>query len=65
MKVQNMTEDDPSTDELVPIPVQIFLWRQSSPFVRPRLGKVHDAACMVSRLLTLHTTKSSYTITRL
>ncbi|XP_073952386.1 unc80, NALCN channel complex subunit isoform X3 [Choristoneura fumiferana] len=46
MKVQNMNEDDPSTDEQVPIPVQIFLWRQSSPFVRPRLGKVHDAACM-------------------
>ncbi|XP_063389820.1 protein unc-80 homolog [Cydia fagiglandana] len=41
-----MPEDDPSADELVPIPVQIFLWTQSSPFVRPRLGKVHDASCM-------------------
>ncbi|XP_049870612.1 protein unc-80 homolog [Pectinophora gossypiella] len=46
MKVKNLCEDDPNTDEVVPIPVQIFLWRQTTPFVRPRLGKVHDAACM-------------------
>ncbi|KAJ8724431.1 hypothetical protein PYW08_015905 [Mythimna loreyi] len=41
-----MTEEDPNSEEVVPIPVQIFLWRQTTPFVRPRLGKVHDAACM-------------------
>ncbi|KAJ8719024.1 hypothetical protein PYW07_016580 [Mythimna separata] len=41
-----MSEEDPNSEEVVPIPVQIFLWRQTTPFVRPRLGKVHDAACM-------------------
>ncbi|KAG7310085.1 hypothetical protein JYU34_004625 [Plutella xylostella] len=41
-----MLEDERYLDEVVPIPVQIFLWRQTAPFVRPRLGKVHDAACM-------------------
>ncbi|XP_066154738.1 protein unc-80 homolog isoform X3 [Euwallacea fornicatus] len=30
----------------VPIPIQIFLWRQVSPFVRPKLGKLHEASCM-------------------
>lgn len=47
MKVKEMSEDDPNIEEVVPIPVQIFLWRQTAPFVRPRLGKVHDSACMV------------------
>ncbi|XP_075975825.1 unc80, NALCN channel complex subunit isoform X2 [Anticarsia gemmatalis] len=46
MKVKDLSEEDPNAEEVVPIPVQIFLWRQTSPFVRPRLGKVHDAACM-------------------
>ncbi|XP_022826040.1 protein unc-80 homolog isoform X6 [Spodoptera litura] len=46
MKSKDMSEEDPNSDEVVPIPVQIFLWRQTTPFVRPRLGKVHDAACM-------------------
>ncbi|XP_072929178.1 protein unc-80 homolog [Epargyreus clarus] len=41
-----MSEDDANSEEIIPIPVQIFLWRQITPFVRPRLGKVHDAACM-------------------
>uniref|UniRef100_A0A2A4JD08 Protein unc-80 homolog n=1 Tax=Heliothis virescens TaxID=7102 RepID=A0A2A4JD08_HELVI len=46
MKTKDMSEEDPNSEEVVPIPVQIFLWRQTTPFVRPRLGKVHDAACM-------------------
>ncbi|CAB3250721.1 unnamed protein product [Arctia plantaginis] len=45
LKVKEITEEDPNAEEVIPIPVQIFLWRQTSPFVRPRLGKVHDAAC--------------------
>jgi UNC80 N-terminal len=32
----------------LPVPVQIFLWRQIAPFVRPKLGKLHEANCMVS-----------------
>lgn len=48
MNVKEMSEDDPNIDDVIPIPVQIFLWRQTTPFVRPRLGKLHDAGCMVS-----------------
>lgn len=36
-------------DNALPIPVQIFLWRQVSPFVRPKLGKLHEASCMVRK----------------
>lgn len=32
----------------LPVPVQTFLWRQIAPFVRPKLGKLHEANCMVS-----------------
>lgn len=46
--MKESVEDESSNEELIPIPVQIFLWRQTTPFVRPRLGKVHDASCMVS-----------------
>ncbi|CAH2040543.1 unnamed protein product, partial [Iphiclides podalirius] len=45
-KMKESSEDDSGNEEVVPIPVQIFLWRQTTPFVRPRLGKVHDASCM-------------------
>ncbi|CAK1579375.1 unnamed protein product [Parnassius mnemosyne] len=44
--MKESSDDDSSNEEVVPIPVQIFLWRQTTPFVRPRLGKVHDASCM-------------------
>ncbi len=33
----------------VPIPIQTFLWRQTCPFIRPRLGKLHEATCVVGR----------------
>ncbi|XP_032667273.1 protein unc-80 homolog isoform X11 [Odontomachus brunneus] len=29
----------------LPIPVQMFLWRQLRPFIRAKLGKVHEASC--------------------
>ncbi|XP_013174007.1 PREDICTED: protein unc-80 homolog isoform X2 [Papilio xuthus] len=44
--MKELLDEDSSNEEVVPIPVQIFLWRQTTPFVRPRLGKVHDASCM-------------------
>ncbi|CAH2006084.1 unnamed protein product [Acanthoscelides obtectus] len=34
------------TDDVLPIPIQIFLWKQVSPFVRPKLGKHHEASCV-------------------
>lgn len=39
--------DDGLQDLGVPVPVQTFLWRQIAPFIRPKLGKLHEASCMV------------------
>ncbi|XP_060527222.1 protein unc-80 homolog isoform X3 [Cylas formicarius] len=33
-------------DVFVPIPIQIFLWKQVGPFIKPKLGKLHEASCM-------------------
>ncbi|XP_018375379.1 PREDICTED: protein unc-80 homolog isoform X1 [Trachymyrmex cornetzi] len=30
----------------LPIPVQMFLWRLIRPFIRAKLGKLHEASCM-------------------
>ncbi|XP_069471989.1 protein unc-80 homolog isoform X5 [Ambystoma mexicanum] len=30
----------------VPLPIQIFLWRQTSAFLRPKLGKQYEASCV-------------------
>ncbi|KAK6643812.1 hypothetical protein RUM43_000075 [Polyplax serrata] len=38
--------DDNLQDQTLPLPIQIYLWRQISPFIRPKLGKLHEAACM-------------------
>lgn len=35
-------------DSGLPVPVQTFLWRQITPFIRPKLGRLHEASCMVS-----------------
>ncbi|CAH1139308.1 unnamed protein product [Phyllotreta striolata] len=32
-------------DNALPIPIQIFLWKQVGPFVKPKLGKLHEASC--------------------
>lgn len=39
--------DDGLQDLGLPVPVQTFLWGQIAPFIRPKLGKLHEAACMV------------------
>ncbi|XP_024080721.1 protein unc-80 homolog [Cimex lectularius] len=31
--------------QTIPIPIQIFLWQHTSPFTRPKLGKLHEASC--------------------
>lgn len=66
--------DSTCIDEALPIPIQVFLWRQiryfcknikiknnfliCSPFVKPKLGKLHEASCMViylkNKLLSLY-----------
>ncbi|XP_046830154.1 protein unc-80 homolog isoform X11 [Vespa crabro] len=32
-------------EHTLPIPVQMFLWRQLRPFIRMKLGKLHEASC--------------------
>ncbi|XP_055936881.1 protein unc-80 homolog isoform X2 [Argiope bruennichi] len=41
-------DEDPE-DLSVPLPIQNFLWRQTSPFIRPKFGKLHEASCMEQR----------------
>ncbi|KXJ74140.1 hypothetical protein RP20_CCG014272 [Aedes albopictus] len=38
--------DEGLQDLGVPVPVQTFLWQQIAPFIRPKLGKLHEASCM-------------------
>ncbi|XP_066978451.1 protein unc-80 homolog isoform X1 [Macrobrachium rosenbergii] len=48
-------EDVWEREELaVPLPIQTFLWRQSSPFIRPKLGKLHEATCMFCQTAPSH-----------
>lgn len=45
----NSTAMDEGLQDLgLPVPVQTFLWRQIAPFIRPKLGKLHEASCIVS-----------------
>jgi hypothetical protein len=43
--------DDGGLQDLgrLPVSIQTFLWRQIAPFVRPKLGKLHEANCMVRK----------------
>ncbi|KAK0161492.1 hypothetical protein PV327_009957 [Microctonus hyperodae] len=33
-------------EQALPIPIQLYLWRQLRPFTRAKLGKLHEASCM-------------------
>jgi len=33
------TPENQDVEFAVPIPIQTFLWRQTCPFIRPKLGK--------------------------
>lgn len=46
--IDKNTIRDGLQDSGVPVAVQTFLWRQITPFIRPKLGKLHEASCMVS-----------------
>ncbi|XP_048774238.1 protein unc-80 homolog isoform X3 [Ostrea edulis] len=45
-KRKNHHTDDPEGDQTIPLPIQSFFWRQTSPFIRPKLGKLCEAACV-------------------
>ncbi|KAM7300742.1 protein unc-80 homolog [Ixodes scapularis] len=50
MPKRKLEDDQSEPDELaVPLPIQTFLWRQTSPFIRPKIGKTHDASAMEQR----------------
>uniref|UniRef100_A0A8C4QH78 Cation channel complex component UNC80 N-terminal domain-containing protein n=1 Tax=Eptatretus burgeri TaxID=7764 RepID=A0A8C4QH78_EPTBU len=46
-------------DSGIPLPIQTFLWRQTSAFIRPKLGKQYEASCVdklgVAETKLLHT----------
>ncbi|CAF4414152.1 unnamed protein product [Rotaria socialis] len=40
--------DLPSENEdFIPVPIQIFLWRQSSPFIKQKFGNLTDASAII------------------
>lgn len=44
-----MDEDESGGEcEPVPLPIQMFLWRQTNPFLGAKIGKLHEASCVVS-----------------
>eukprot|EP00105_Crassostrea_gigas_P024973 XP_011445404.1 PREDICTED: protein unc-80 homolog isoform X2 [Crassostrea gigas] len=45
-KRKNHPTDDTEGDQTIPLPIQSFFWRQTSPFIRPKLGKLCEAACV-------------------
>ncbi|EDW38859.1 GL13705 [Drosophila persimilis] len=42
-------QDDGLQDLGLPVSVQTFLWRQIAPFIRPKLGKLHESTCLESK----------------
>ncbi|XP_059219259.1 protein unc-80 homolog isoform X2 [Stomoxys calcitrans] len=42
----DIDQDDGLQDLGLPVSVQTFLWQQIAPFIRPKLGKLHEASCM-------------------
>ncbi|KAJ8299881.1 hypothetical protein KUTeg_021400 [Tegillarca granosa] len=45
-KRKNISGDDSDRDSTIPLPIQTFFWRQTSPFIRPKLGKLSEASCV-------------------
>ncbi|CAF5126272.1 unnamed protein product, partial [Rotaria magnacalcarata] len=33
-------------EDVIPIPIQIFLWRQSNPFIKQKFGNLTDASAI-------------------
>ncbi|XP_048124538.1 protein unc-80 homolog isoform X5 [Alosa alosa] len=46
--VKRKSQDDTQPDygRGIPFPIQTFLWRQTSAFLRPKLGKQYEASCV-------------------
>ncbi|XP_022101911.1 protein unc-80 homolog isoform X3 [Acanthaster planci] len=46
VKRKSCNDDPKILARSVPLPLQIFLWRQTSPFIRPKLGRLYEASCV-------------------
>ncbi|XP_059153938.1 protein unc-80 homolog isoform X2 [Physella acuta] len=46
VKRKAQSGDDLDGDQSVPLPIQTFFWRQTSPFIRPKQGKLCEASCV-------------------
>lgn len=46
----NLEEDE---EIAVPIAIQTYFWGLTGPFVRPKLGKLHEATCVVRKSLNI------------
>ncbi|CAG5120058.1 unnamed protein product, partial [Candidula unifasciata] len=46
VKRKTQSGDDLEGDQSVPLPIQTFFWRQTSPFIRPKQGKLCEASCV-------------------
>ncbi|XP_072303133.1 protein unc-80 homolog isoform X5 [Eucyclogobius newberryi] len=55
VKRKSLDENEPECGKGVPFPIQTFLWRQTSAFLRPKLGKQYEASCVsFERVLVEH-----------
>uniref|UniRef100_UPI00358FE682 protein unc-80 homolog n=1 Tax=Myxine glutinosa TaxID=7769 RepID=UPI00358FE682 len=43
---QGLAAHEGQADSGIPLPIQTFLWRQTSAFIRPKLGKQYEASCV-------------------
>ncbi|XP_023931098.1 protein unc-80-like, partial [Lingula anatina] len=46
VKRKSSDSHEGESDNFVPLPVQLFFWRQTSPFIRAKMGKLCDASCV-------------------
>ncbi|XP_056440893.1 protein unc-80 homolog [Gadus chalcogrammus] len=46
VKRKSLEDSDQDCGKGVPFPIQTFLWRQTSAFLRPKLGKQYEASCV-------------------
>ncbi|XP_061686971.1 protein unc-80 homolog isoform X17 [Syngnathoides biaculeatus] len=46
VKRKSLDDDEPECGKGIPFPIQTFLWRQTSAFLRPKLGKQYEASCV-------------------
>ncbi|XP_053540162.1 protein unc-80 homolog [Ictalurus punctatus] len=46
VKRKSLDDGDQESCAGIPFPIQTFLWRQTSAFLRPKLGKQYEASCV-------------------